>query len=140
MSGAVPVIKSLQRLWHVAQGDTGGARVCVKLLLGMYNGQRFPFDLTELRCLDEELLDAALIAIRMDSRPAMEVHELLNKLYGTQTMGARFELLACDWNLKGKCNRENEASARAHLQQLAQREADERAARKAATEPQAAAS
>ena len=29
--------------------DTGGGGTCGRLLLGIYNGDRFPFDLTDLR-------------------------------------------------------------------------------------------
>lgn len=108
-------LDALVRLWKLAQHDHGGSRVAVKLLLGLYNGNRFPFDLTELRCLDQDYLEDALTVIRLDSRPQMEVHEWLNKLYARRDIGHRMEILACDWNLKGRCNKENERSLRAHL-------------------------
>lgn len=34
--------------------DTGGGSTCAKLLLGLYNGTRFRFDLTDLRRLDNK--------------------------------------------------------------------------------------
>ena len=115
---AIQTVRALQLLWITAQSDTGGSRVCVKLLLGLYNGRRFPFDLTDLRCLDGQHLEAALRVIRMDARPQMEVHELLNKLYRRDDIGHRFELLACDWALKGRCNKTNEATLRKGLERV----------------------
>lgn len=38
--------------------STGGARRLVRFLAGVYNGQDYPFDLTELRALDTELANA----------------------------------------------------------------------------------
>lgn len=110
-----PAHAALLRLWEVAQRDTGKSRVCARLVLGLYNGQRFPFDLTDLRLLDQSLLDDALAVIRMDARPAMEVHELIHTLTKTRGMGARFELLACDWRLKARCSKAQETEQRAWL-------------------------
>lgn len=103
MSGSVEITRALVLVWNTAQRDTGQSRVCLRLLLGMYNGSRFPFDLTDLRLLDSKLLDAALLLLRMDARPQMEVHDLLNRLYGRRDFGHRLELLACTWRFKGKC-------------------------------------
>jgi hypothetical protein len=111
-------LEALKKLWLMAQHDNGGARVCSRLPFGLYNGQRFPFDLTDLRLLDDEYPNAALTVLRMDARPAMEVHELLARHCGWKGMGARFEVMACDWHFKGKCSKENEASARAFLKTL----------------------
>jgi hypothetical protein len=97
----------LSRFFFLAWGhDHGGARVAAKLLLGLYNGTRFPFDLTDLRCLDSQMLNDALALMRFDSRPAMEVHQWLNQLYGRHDFGDRFEHLAHFWRQKGKCKRE----------------------------------
>lgn len=94
------------------QADTqsnSAARVAAGLLLGLYNGQRFPFDLTELRRLDGENLPRALALIKMDARGqmGMEVHDWLNHLYGRTDFGERFEHLAHKWKLKGKCMKAN---------------------------------
>lgn len=121
--GAPQIFNALELLWQTAQRDHGGSRVCVKLLLGLYNGPRFPFDLTELRALDDRHLEAALAVIRMDARPAMEIHELYNRLFGRRDMGTRFELLACDWNLKNRCSKEGERELRALLAKAQQKEA-----------------
>jgi hypothetical protein len=111
-------LEALKKLWLMAQHDNGGARVCARLLLGLYNGRRFPFDLTDLRLLDDQYLEAALTVLRMDARPAMEVHELLQRTYGWRGMGARFELMACDWNIKGRCSKQQERDQRAWLAKL----------------------
>lgn len=110
---AAEAFAALLLLWNTAQRDTGQSRVCLRLLLGIYNGDRFPFDLTDLRLLDTELRDAALVVLRMDSRPQMEVHELLNMLYKRTDFGHRLELLACNWRFKGKCPKAMEADLRA---------------------------
>lgn len=108
-------LAALLRLYEVARGDTGAARVCVKLLLGLYNGARFPFDLTELRCLDTAELKAALLVLEMDASPDVEVHVHLQALTGRPLMGARFELLAHDWRLKGRCSQESLDRCKAEL-------------------------
>ncbi|WP_159917896.1 hypothetical protein [Pantoea sp. 18069] len=82
------------------------AHVAAQLLLGLYSGSRFPFDLTELRRLDTKDLDMALQLLRFDARPQDEVHELLNQLYGRHDFGMRFEHLAHNWRMKCKCKRD----------------------------------
>ncbi|WP_431509781.1 DUF7673 family protein [Variovorax sp. DAIF25] len=100
---------ALIRLWNITQihQGTSGARAAVGVLLGLYNGSRFPFDLTDLRLLDDENLRAALDVITSDaSRCQMEVHEWLNRLTGRHDFGSRFERLAYDYRKKGRCKRE----------------------------------
>ena len=48
---------------------TGQARRLVKFLAGIYNGEDYPFDLTELRALDTELANACLDYLNYDLRP-----------------------------------------------------------------------
>jgi hypothetical protein len=112
-------LEALRRLWTMAQRDHGGARVAARVLLGCYNGSRFPFDLTDLRLLDASVLADVLQVLVMDSSPQAEVHELLNRMYGRNDIGHRFELIACDWRFKGKCSKENERSLREHLARTA---------------------
>lgn len=103
----VDELEILSRFFFLAWGHShSGAKVAAGLLLGLYNGTRFPFDLTDLRLLDGRNLDDALALMRFDSRPAMEVHEWLNKLYGRRDFGERFEQLAHMWRKKGKCKKE----------------------------------
>ncbi len=86
--------------------DHSAAKVAACMLLGLYNGYRFQFDLTELRRLDADNLKRALALLEFDARPRMEVHEWLNRLYGRNDFGQRFEHLAHRWNLKGKCKKQ----------------------------------
>lgn len=96
-------LAALVRLWNMAQRDHGGARVCARLLLGLYNGDRFQFDLTDLRLLDNGVLRDAFDVLIMDSAPMYEVHEHLNILAGRRDFGMRFEHLAHTWRVKGRC-------------------------------------
>lgn len=76
--------------------DTSGGSCCAKLLLGLYNGRRFPFDLTDLRLLDSPRYAAARLVIDMDARRTYtEVHEVLNAIYADgRNVGAEFETWA----------------------------------------------
>lgn len=97
---------ALINLWNLTQEHPGtsGARVATMVLLGLYNGPRFPMDLTELRHLDSNNLRDALLVIQSDaSRCEMEIHEWLNRLTGKRDFGDRFESLAHDYKLKGRC-------------------------------------
>lgn len=85
--------------------DHSAARVAACLLLGLYNGGRFKFDLTDLRLLDGENLKRALVLIAFDARPSMEVHQWLNRVYDRTDFGARFEHMAHRWAIKGKCRK-----------------------------------
>jgi hypothetical protein len=80
--------------------DTGGGSRCAKLLLGLYNGRRFPFDLTDLRCLDGALYTAARVVIDMDARRTYcEVHVLLNAIYADgRSVGDELESWA--WRMR----------------------------------------
>ena len=56
---------------------TGGARRLVRFLAGVYNGQDYPFDLSELRGLDTQLANACLDYLNYDRLGAREVHKHL---------------------------------------------------------------
>lgn len=108
---AKPELDALDQVFETAVrlNDTGGGSTLAKLLLGLYNGQRFPFDLTDLRRLDGSNLNAALQVIRMDaSRCRAEVHSIIAEIYGTQAhvVGNLFEHWAYDYRLKGRCKKE----------------------------------
>lgn len=66
--------EALQRLYVRALEDSGQCRVAARFLLGVYNGQRFPFDLTDLRLLDDAILADCMAVLRMDARLSREVH------------------------------------------------------------------
>lgn len=89
-----------KRLW-----DTGGGGTRVRVLLGCYNGTRFPFDLTDLRRLDGSGLDMALTVLRMDARCRAEVHVILAHLLSDRMVQARFERWAFDLGLKGRAKK-----------------------------------
>ena len=100
-------LRALSRFYFLATQHThGGARVAARLILGLYNGTRFPFDLTDLRLLDGEMLEDAMALMLFDARIRLEVHEWLNKIYGRGDFGSRFEHLAHRWKLKGKGKKE----------------------------------
>jgi len=87
--------EALQRLFTVANRDSGQCRYIAHFLLGLYNGHRFPFDLTDLRGLDNELFEDCMTVLRMDARVTQqEVH-----LY-FENGGKRFEQLASDWHVE----------------------------------------
>lgn len=87
---------------------TSGGNTCAKLLLGLYNGRRFPFDLTDLRLLDDSLFEAAMTVLRMDARGTWcEVHVLLDAIYADgRYTGHELELWAWNLRLKGRCKKE----------------------------------
>lgn len=84
-------LAALRRLWAHAQGETGQSRVTSAFLLGLYNGRRFPFDLTNFRLLDNSLICDCLAVLEMDSTPKREVHDLLG------APNHQFEALASYW-------------------------------------------
>lgn len=65
---------ALRRLLPIAQRDTGQSRRVARFLLGLYNGDRYPFDLTELRGLDQAIFDDCIRVLTMDSMARQEVH------------------------------------------------------------------
>lgn len=73
-------VPALRRLVAVASGDTGQCSVIRHFLLGLYNGPKWPFDLTDLRRLDYALLRDVLTVIEMDATGAIstEIHKAVN--------------------------------------------------------------
>ena len=86
-------VASLRHLYEVAQGDNGQCHYIARFLAGLYNGYRFPFDLTDFRCLDRELFEHCLNVLRMDYRPQQEVHEYF------QAGGQKWEDMIRAWGL-----------------------------------------
>lgn len=86
---------ALKRLYQVAQADYGQCRYIAHFLLGLYNGTRFPFDLTELRAIDDALFEECMTVLRMDARVTrQEVHRYFAE------GGQSFEQLAKDWDVE----------------------------------------
>jgi len=71
-------IPALHRLAKIAQRDTGQAVTVRLFLLGLYNGYRFPFDLTNFRVLDSDLFTDCMVLLTMDARATVqEIHQYL---------------------------------------------------------------
>ena len=87
--------EAVQRLYAEAVTDAlEVGRVCARFLLGLYNGNRFPFDLTDLRLLPTGLLKDAMAVLHMDARlTRQEVH-----LYFADG-GRKFEDLVSDYRV-----------------------------------------
>lgn len=85
---------ALRRLLPIAQRDTGQSSVVARFLLNLYNGERFPFDMTDLRRLDYELFDDCMAVLKMDFQPQKEVHRYF------EDGGAIWEALAKEWGFK----------------------------------------
>jgi len=62
-----------------AHPTTGQSRRLVHFLAGVYNGQDYPFDLTELRGLNTALVNACLDYLDSDRLGKTEVHKHLAK-------------------------------------------------------------
>lgn len=75
-----------------------------RLLLGLYNGMRFQFDLTDLRLLDPGNLRAAMALLHMDAHSTRcEVHTLLDAIFADgYSTGVEFELWAYHRRIKGR--------------------------------------
>ena len=56
---------------------SGQAKRLVRFLAGMYNGQDYPFDLSELRGLDTKLANACVDYLNYDRLGVKEVHKHL---------------------------------------------------------------
>jgi hypothetical protein len=58
---------------------TGQAGRLVRFIAGVYNGQDYPFDLTDLRALDTRLANACLDYLNYDRLAKREVHRHLSR-------------------------------------------------------------
>lgn len=70
-------LAALKRLVPVALQQTGQSQVVGRVLLGLYDGRAFPFELTALRCLDAQVFEDCMAVLRLDQVPEQEVHEYL---------------------------------------------------------------
>ncbi len=87
-------IDALKRLFQVAQGQSSQGSWIARFLLSLYNGQRFPFDLASLRCLDADVFEDCMRLLRMDARcRTQEVHTYFSN------GGVQFEALARTWHM-----------------------------------------
>jgi hypothetical protein len=77
-------LASVKRLWARAQECDGTAKRVAGFLLSLYNGERFPYSLTDFRMLDTRLYADCMVVLSMDYLPQQaEVHVVLG-VPGTQ--------------------------------------------------------
>jgi hypothetical protein len=86
-------LPALKRLFEAVQGHSGQCRYVARFLLGLYNGTRFPFDMTNFRAIDRELSDDCFLVLRMDRCLLKEVHQYF------EDGGKRFEAMAKRWGV-----------------------------------------
>lgn len=86
-------VEALKRLVNIAQGHSGQCRYVAAFLLGLYNGNRFKFDLTEFRALDRAIFNDCMAVLLMDYELEKEVHCYFDE------GGRLWEHLAKDWNI-----------------------------------------
>jgi len=72
MIGLQVIVKAVEE-----HPGTGQSRRLVRFLAGVYNGNDFPFDLTDLRALDTELANACIDYLNYDRLAKAEVHSHL---------------------------------------------------------------
>lgn len=86
-------LDSLVYLVELTERDTRQAGIVARFLAGLYNGQAYPFDLTELRALDADLFEHCLAVLRLDNQPTVEIHKYL------PDGDVRWQRMIADWNL-----------------------------------------
>lgn len=87
-------IAALSRLLAVAQQPTGQSKVVARFLMSLYNGNRFPFDLTDFRCLDMDIFKDCMTVLIQDYQPKREVHRYFS------SGGDIWEAMAEYWDFK----------------------------------------
>ncbi|MFO0463738.1 MAG: hypothetical protein ACK5YU_05985 [Burkholderiales bacterium] len=87
-------LQALARIFNIAHGTSGQCEHAARFLLALYNGARFPFDFTRLRCLDTAIFYDCMAILEMDSRPQKNVH-----LY-FENGASKFEALAKRWRME----------------------------------------
>ena len=94
---------ALVHLWRMAQKHSSSEKAAARFLLGLYNGYRFQFDLTDFRLFDCANFKRCMLVLAMDHMPKAEVHVVLAGLLGrtVRDMGAAFEHLAFNHRVKG---------------------------------------
>lgn len=72
------IFEILRLLIGVGLGDTDQSRHVRLFLLGLYNGNTWPFNLNRLRRIDRELQMACLELLKVDTfQPVQEIHMYL---------------------------------------------------------------
>lgn len=85
-------VAALARLIEIGCGHSGQCRHVRRFLIGLYCGSDWPFDLTDLRCVDRAIQEDALAVLAMDiDGPSVEVH---NRIPGTSEIIATWAAAA----------------------------------------------
>ena len=66
--------EALKTVWKLANGYGGAAQVCTGVILGLYNGSTYPFDLTDLKLLDKNNQSVVLNFIAGSLQSRREIH------------------------------------------------------------------
>lgn len=82
---------ALSHLLPVALNNTNQSHKVAGFLLNLYNGSRFPFDMTLLRGLDHELFVDCITVLMMNSTHGREIHNYVER--GQEI----WERMAMDW-------------------------------------------
>jgi hypothetical protein len=89
-------LAALRRLLPTAQGKTEQGGVVASFLLGLYDGGRFPFDMTNFRRLDYRVLQDCMAVLQMDHSPTHPIHAYFPN--GTKI----WEQLVVAWGVKDR--------------------------------------
>lgn len=116
-----PRLDALAGLWHTAHGDRPEAGSAARFLLGMYEPARFTFTLADLaKMVDGRQFEACLSVLALLRGTTEPIQVLLHRRLGLRNMGARLEILACDWHAENRCSPGCEALIRSGLERDAQ--------------------
>lgn len=75
---AMKYVEALKRLVDIAHRDHGQATKIRGFLLGLFNGYDFPYDLTNLRALDQKHFEDCMSVLRLDVRFMREIHNFIS--------------------------------------------------------------
>jgi hypothetical protein len=67
-------LSALEHLIRIAEGHSGQSHHLRRLLLGLFNGYRWPFEMQRLRALDADLQADALRVIELATYSGHEIH------------------------------------------------------------------
>lgn len=72
------IFETLRMLIEIGLGDTDQSRHVRLFLLGLYNGNTWPFNLNRLRRIDKNLQVACLELLKVDTfQPIQEIHRYI---------------------------------------------------------------
>ena len=70
-------VDALIRLLDIAHSNSGQPRIVARFLMSLYNGDRFPFDISDFRCLDSEIFADCLAVLQLDNQFSYQVHRYI---------------------------------------------------------------